>query len=119
MRAILVRREWLLRTLKVELPGGIHLVEYDGAGLGYEQVSVDGSTVIRGSHRWYVPRFEFELGVWPAVVEVRVWPWFALRSFALLVNDHLVYAEGVGRERSESTRWLQRLARLRITAHRS
>ena len=119
MRAILVRREWLLRTLKVELPGGTHFVEYDGAGLGYEQVSVDGNIVIRGSHRWYVPRFEFELGGRPAAVEVRVWPWFALRSFALLVNDHLIYAEGVGRERNESARWLQRLARLRINAHRS
>jgi hypothetical protein len=33
MAAILFNRGWLLRILKVEMPGGTHLVEYDGTGL--------------------------------------------------------------------------------------
>ena len=42
-----------------------------------------------------MPRFEFKLGGWPGVVEVRVWPWLLLRSLMLRVGDRVVYAEGV------------------------
>jgi hypothetical protein len=117
MQAKLVQRGWLLRTLEVEMPDGIHLVVYDGSGLGYEQVTVDRTT-IRGSHRWYVPRFDFRLGGLPSAIEVRVWPWFALRSFALLIEEQVLYAEGVNYSGMGSA-GLQRLVRPGVTAHRS
>jgi hypothetical protein len=83
MRAILVQRGWLRRTLEVEMADGMHIVDYNGHGLGYEQVTVDGFIIRIPSFWWYVPRFEFKLSGWPSVVEVRVYPWLTLRSFAL------------------------------------
>ncbi len=95
MRAILVKRGWLRRTLEVEMSDGMHLVDYDGAGFGYEQVNVDGSIIRIPSFSWYVPCFEFKLGGWPSVVEVGVHPWLTIRSFALRVNEEVLYSEGV------------------------
>jgi hypothetical protein len=95
MRATLVKRGWLRRTLEVEMSDGMHLVDYDGTGLGYEQVNVDGFIVRILSFWWYVPRFDFKLGGWPSVVEVGVHPWLTLRSFALRVNEQVLYSEGV------------------------
>ena len=95
MSARLIRRGWLLRGIELWLSDGVHLVEYNGRGFGYEQVSVDGA-VIRKSWYWFVPRFEFKVGGFPSVVEVRVWPWLLLRSLVLRVGDRAVYAEGTG-----------------------
>jgi Clp amino terminal domain, pathogenicity island component len=95
--ARLVRRGWLRRAVEVSLPDGPHLVEYDGKGIGYECVSADGEVIRKTSGRWFVPHFEFQLGGWPTVVEVQVWPWLALRSLILRVGDRVVYAEGEGK----------------------
>ncbi len=95
MSARLIRRGWLLRGIEISLSDGIHSVEYNGRGLGYEQVSFDGA-VIRKSWYWFVPRFEFKLGGYPSVVEVRVWPWLLLRTLVLRVGDRVVYTEGTG-----------------------
>jgi hypothetical protein len=94
MSARLIKRGWLYRAIEVPLPDGCHVVEYNGTGLGYERVSFDGSVICRTSLRWFVPRFEFKLGGWPARIDVRVWPWLALRSLTLRVGDRIVYAEG-------------------------
>lgn len=94
MRATLVQWGWLQRTLEIEMADGTHVVEYNGTGFGYEQVTADGAT-IRDSHPWFVPRFDFKLGDWPAAIEVRLWPWLTLRSFALLVKGKVIYAEGL------------------------
>jgi hypothetical protein len=95
MSARLIYRSWLRRAIKVSLPDGPHVVAYDGTGMGFERVSVDGVVIRKSSFCWFVPRFEFKLGGWPAVVEVRVWPWLLLRSLVLRVGDSIVYAEGV------------------------
>ena len=96
MSARLVRRGWLLRGIEVSMSDGVHFVEYNGRGFGYEQVSVDGSVIRERSWWWFVPGFEFKLGGYPSVVEVRVWPWVLLRSLVLRVGDQVVYAEGAG-----------------------
>jgi hypothetical protein len=89
----LIRRGWLKRTIIVTLPDGHHIVEYDGTGLGYEQVWVDGDVIRKRSLVWFVPRFDFKLGDWHSVIEVRVWPWLLLRSLVLLVGDQVIYSE--------------------------
>jgi hypothetical protein len=96
MSARLVHRGWLRRAIDVSLPDGPHVVEYDGTGFGFEQVTVDGAVIRKTSWSWFVPRFEFKVGGWHGVVEVRVWPWLMLRSLVLRVGDRVVYAEGVG-----------------------
>jgi hypothetical protein len=95
MSARLIYRGWLRRAIEVPLPDGPHVVAYDGTGIGFERVLVDGVVIRKTSFYWFVPRFEFKLGGWPAVVEVRVWPWLLLRSLVLRVGDSVIYAEGV------------------------
>jgi hypothetical protein len=94
MSSRLIDRGWLRRVIEVSLSSGNHFVEYDGRGLGYEHVAVDGTVICAKSWLWFVPRFEFKLAGYPTVVEVRVWPWLALRSLSLRVGDQIVYAEG-------------------------
>jgi hypothetical protein len=109
MLAKLVRRGWLLRGIEVTLSDGRHLVEYDGRGAGYEQVSVDGGVIRMTSWIWFAPRFEFKLGGRRTIVEVQVWPWLTLRSLAFQIDDEVVYAEGVAARRmkpiSELSEW--------------
>ena len=96
MLARLIRRGWLYRCIEVDLPDGPHVVEYNGRGIGSEKVVIDGRTIRRTSHLWFVPRFYFTLGGRPSVVEVRVWPWLGLESLVLRVDDKVIYAEGTG-----------------------
>jgi hypothetical protein len=96
MSAELIGRGWLRREIRVALPDGLHVVAYDGTGLGYEQVIVDGTPIRRTSWLWFEPRFEFKLGGWLGVVEVAIWPWLTLRSLVLRVGDRVLYAEGDG-----------------------
>lgn len=104
MNARLVKSAWLLRRIEVVAPDGRrYLVEYNGRGAGYESVRVNGSEVCRDrSQFWFVPRFCFRLGVTPAVVAVRVWPWLALRSVYLWVDGALLCAEGPACEPGDS-----------------
>src|SRR5215218_1977902 len=114
-RATLVRRSWLLRELRVELPGGESRVVYSGRGLGFETVYVDGQAAGRPSNLslspfHFVPVFLFRIGQGLGAVEVRVWPWTAIRSFHLAVDGEVAYAEGErsparrrGRKRSAGT----------------
>jgi hypothetical protein len=95
MLARLVRRGWLLRGVEFSLEDGPHVVEYDGRGMGYEQVTADGVVIRKTRWDWFVPRFEFKVGGWPGLVEIRVWPWLLLRSLVLRVGDRVIYAEGV------------------------
>lgn len=46
------------------------------------------------SLHWFAPRFEFSLeGQHSVVIEVRIWLWFAFKSFVLTIDDHIVYSE--------------------------
>jgi hypothetical protein len=87
---------WLQRTLRVEISDLHFVVRYSGRGVGYESVWInsDRATVVSKSYAWFVPLFTFCLGALPAAIEVRVWPWLALRSFHLVVANQVVYREG-------------------------
>lgn len=90
----LVRRTPLQRGIEVALPDGVFLVEYIGSKIGYEFVRTEpGKTFRKTSVLWFVPRFDFEIGRHPAVIEVRVALWFEITLFSLRVDDVLVYDE--------------------------
>ncbi len=95
--ARLVEQSWLKRVLEVSLDDTErpYHVTYQGRGIGYEGVLVDGVIAARQtSYFWFVPRFPFRLSDQDAVIEVRVWPWLALRSLRLSVNGETLYSEG-------------------------
>ena len=92
--ARLDEKGWLYRALQVATPEGTYRVTYNGRGLGYESVSVNGELAAsRASTLWYVPEFYFPVGSMYALVKVRVWPWLSLRSFELIINGESVYSE--------------------------
>ncbi len=92
--ANLLEKERLTRSLSVITHEGVFDVVYDGNGLGYEQVLVDGETAKRTiSIWWYVPKFEFNIGNQNAVVKVCVSPFLKISRFSLMVGDETVYSE--------------------------
>jgi hypothetical protein len=92
--ANLIGKKRLTRSLSVITTEGVFDVVYDGNGLGYEQVLVNGETAQKTiSVWWYVPRFEFALGNKKAVVQVGVSPLLKIRRFSLSVEGETVYAE--------------------------
>lgn len=95
MTATLRRKAWLVREWDVTTPHGPSVVKYSGWGKGYETVFVNHLIAVRTpSVFWYVPRFDFFVGLTPATVEVRVWPWLALRSIRLSLGNKVCYHEG-------------------------
>ncbi len=91
----LVQGGWLYR--KLQLRGNVSAVlEYNGWGLGYEQVLLNGRVAVRASSMvWFVPRFELELpdGL-RATVEVGMWPWFRIKRFRVAIEGVQAYSEG-------------------------
>lgn len=95
MTARLRQKKWLLREWNVTTPTGEYVVTYSGRGHGYESVAVDGVVVAKTkSVAWFTPTFEFQLGGLPASIEVRVWPWLALRKVRLRIAEETCYKEG-------------------------
>ncbi len=101
MDAKLTHKGWLRRIFAVSTPDGSYTVEYSGRGAGYETVAVNNEIVAGGtSSPWFIPEFQFKLGTRPAVLDVRVWPWLAVRSLSLSVDGRVLYHEGVGPARA-------------------
>ena len=89
------KRGWNYRCLDITTPEGKFIVEYDTGGLGDETVFVDGEVASRPpSKAMVIPRFEFKAGTLDAVLEVRLWPWLAVRSMKLTIDSNTVYKEG-------------------------
>ncbi len=93
----LVASGWLYRKVQLLEPFNV-VIEYNGRGIGCERVLVNSVVVAkRASWLWFAPRFEFvlstKLGELPAIVEVRVWPWFALYRITIRVGGIEVYVE--------------------------
>jgi hypothetical protein len=92
--ATLQQRSWLKRVLKVTTPEGIFTVEYNGRGIGFETVYVNGVNAIRRrSGLWFVPRFEFFLGSYAAELEVHVSLWLTITELRLWVEKGLIYQD--------------------------
>lgn len=95
MQVKLLARQWLKRVVEVTDDDMITTLVYSGRGIGSEKVVVDGAeTTDRSELLWFVPRFEIAHGGDEYVVQVRVWPWLALRSLRIEKNGAQIYAEG-------------------------
>jgi hypothetical protein len=97
----------LLRRLVVEAPVELTL-EFNGRSL-FDRVLVNGHPVARRTSWWRItPRLDFTLQVGsdqvPGHVEVRVWPWLALRGFRVTIADRVVYTEGTLRSSGNAPR---------------
>jgi hypothetical protein len=95
--ATLVARGLLYRRLAVTAPLEMTL-EFHGRSL-LDRVLVNGREVARQTSWWRIaPRLSFTLasddGSVPGLVEIRVWPWLALRGFRVTVGGRVVYTEG-------------------------
>ncbi len=102
-RATLVARGMLLRRLVLEAPVELTL-EFNGRSL-FDRVLINGRPVARRISWWRItPRLDFALSVGSeqvtGCVEVRVWPWLALRGFRVTIADRVVYTEGTLRHES-------------------
>ena len=92
--ANLIVKNWLYRKINVITSEGVFEIVYDGNGLGYEEVLVDGEIATRiNSYLWYVPKFEFFVGSLRAKITVSVWVWLQIRSFAIEIDNETVYSE--------------------------
>lgn len=94
MSAKLVRRSWLTREWDVEVAGEHHRVKYNGTGVGFEEVLLDGlrACVVRTRH-WFAPRFEFVVAGAPALVEVDITPALRVKRARLVIADRIVWDE--------------------------
>lgn len=96
-RATLVAHGLLYRRLAIAAPLEITL-EFNGRSL-VDRVLVNDREVVRKTSWWRIaPRLAFTLpsGTGPinGLVEIRVWPWLALRGFRVSIADREVYSEG-------------------------
>ncbi len=88
MKCTLQKKAWLYRQYEIETPEGRFKVEYDGRGMGFESVLVEGQVAERRqSLVWFEPTFEFVVGSLPAQMEVRVWAWFQIKSIKIIVAE--------------------------------
>jgi hypothetical protein len=93
--AKLEESRWLRREFDVFTPQGLFRVVYVGDGIGYEEVLVSGEVAChKSTHFWYAPEFNFTIGEYSALIEVRVSIWLTIRSFSLEVDGQQVYFEG-------------------------
>lgn len=92
--AKLLEKGWLYRRFEVLAPHGSFEVAYNGTGIGYEEVLVNGEIASRRqSFWWYVPEFDFAVGGASARISVRVWAWTQIRSFSFEIGGETVYWE--------------------------
>jgi len=85
---------WLFRAFEVTTANGTYRVTYNGRGLGHESVTINGKFAAGAlSAMWFIPEFSFTIGSIPALLKVKVWPWFAIRSLELIIDGQSVYSE--------------------------
>jgi hypothetical protein len=91
--AELIEKHWLYRKFQVLAPHGSFEVVYNGWGLGYEEILVNGEIACRAGSLWYVPEFEFKIGNADAKINVSIWAWMQMRSFDFEIEGETVYSE--------------------------
>ncbi len=95
LSAILTEKKWLYREFNVFTPEGVFDLAYDGTGMGFESVLINGKIVAREtSYFWYVPEFDFRLGTQPAKISVSVSWRLTIKRLNFEVNNRVLYSEG-------------------------
>jgi hypothetical protein len=99
VKSTLVASGLLYRRVLVEAPVEA-TIEFNGRSAIRDTVSVDGRVVAAKISWWRItPRLDFVLPardtMIPVTVEVRMWPWLAMRGFRIHMAGQVVYAEGV------------------------
>jgi hypothetical protein len=85
----------LYRRWEFQGPDGTYTLEYNGKGMGYESVRINGRETLRlPSYSWFVPRFDFPLQGRDTSLLVEINPWLSIRSLAIYQGDHCLYSEG-------------------------
>ena len=93
-KAELLEKRWLFRVVNLTTSRGSFKITYFGKGMGYECVFVNDDLVSKqDSHLWYVPKFDFNFQGINFSVNVRVYPWLAIRKFWIEVDNKIVYSE--------------------------
>jgi hypothetical protein len=100
--AHLLRKGWIYREIAVSGPCPA-VIEYDGRGLGFETVRVNGFVATRESVGFFSaalsPRFDFMIatpyGAAPARIEVKSRLGMFLAALRLSIDGKTVYSEGV------------------------
>ena len=119
--ATLVKKTWRRRTFLVRMLNAEYTVDYTNWKGGCVSIFVENSLrngVRHPVHRYlgdygdpylaplsqvrdpknqhyrFVPLIRFTLESLPARVDVRVWPWYAVRGLSLRVGGMVLYAEG-------------------------
>lgn len=91
----LISNGLLQRVVDIPAPSGSVLLRYSGRDIGRESVSInDDDPVSHSSYFWYVPTFEIEHDSGSYIIEIRIWPWLALRSMTVTLDKNMVYTEG-------------------------
>lgn len=88
----LLEKKWLYRKFLLSIDGNSYYVEYHGRGAGYEYIALDGNVVDGGtSQPWFIPSFSFDIEQHKIVLNVRVWPWLAIKSLKISVDGIEVF----------------------------
>ena len=95
MRVFITSQGWLKRTIEIELFDRSVRIDYSGLIFGFGSACIDGMPLVSGSSRfWFAPKFEALLDGIHYEIEVRVWPWLAVRSLSVSVGEKRVFLEG-------------------------
>ncbi len=94
MKAYLQKKTRLTRTFTVETEAGGFTVRYNGLGAGYEEVRVNNKVAAK-VRSWILlmPRIDFFIGPYSAVIEVKPSLWLSIRSFTFIVDGEILYSE--------------------------
>jgi hypothetical protein len=100
VNATLTKKSRFGRVLSVTIPDGDFTVEYNGYGIGYESVLVNGQVAAKRSGWGKMShRYEFRIGSSKAALTVAIPRWCEvipvcnLSAFALEIDGEVVYAE--------------------------
>ncbi len=74
---------WLERTIEIELIDRSVRITYSGRTFGFGSAFIDEAPLAASRSRfWFAPKFETFLDGNHYEIEIRVWPWLAVRSLA-------------------------------------
>ena len=104
MKVFITSQGWLKKTIEIEMINRSVQIDYSGRTFKFGSAYIDGVPLEADkSTFWFTPKFETLLDGNRYEIEIRVWPWLAVRSFSVSVNEKRVFLEG--NQHYEATRY--------------